>query len=98
MADKSASISLHVKLFIDPSKTDEFLQALKPTYDAVTAEPANTFFELYQDANIPGVFKIVENWDLSLDDLINVSRWAPCLLALMGIPVTTGPWRRVGSY
>ncbi|KAH7014675.1 hypothetical protein B0J12DRAFT_746956 [Macrophomina phaseolina] len=67
MAISGPSLSVHVKITVDPSDIDAFLKALQPTYDAVIAEPLNTFFEVYQDARTPGIFKLVENWDASVE-------------------------------
>lgn len=73
MAGNGPSISVHVKIVVDPSKADEFLQALRPTFEKVIAEPLNTFFELYRDGQHPGVFKLVENWNATPEYMINVS-------------------------
>jgi hypothetical protein len=73
MADQSPSLSVHVKLTVDPLKTEAFLEALRPTFEKVTAEPLNTFFEVYQDGQTPGVYKLVENWNATLDYMMNVS-------------------------
>ncbi|KAF3020294.1 hypothetical protein E8E14_013400 [Neopestalotiopsis sp. 37M] len=51
---------------------DEFLTHLKPTFDAVAADPLNTFFEVYQDPRTPGVFKLVENWNASVEYMMTV--------------------------
>lgn len=67
------SFSLHVKITIDPSNSDAFLEALKPAYDAVCAEPECIFFEVYHDSKQPGVFKFVENWNASVEWMMNVS-------------------------
>lgn len=66
-------ISLHVTFHIDPAKVTAFLDALKPAYDAVTAEPECVFFEVYQSAETPGLIKFVENWDASVEWLKTVS-------------------------
>lgn len=73
MADLSSSVSVHVKLTVFPSYAEAFLVALKPTMDAVTAEPLNTFFEVYQHQKELGVFKLVENWDATTEYLNDVS-------------------------
>lgn len=73
MVNSGPSLSVHVKITIDPSDAEAFLKALQPTYEAVTAEPLNTFFEVYQDARTPGVFKLVENWNASVEYMRTVS-------------------------
>ncbi|KAL1612776.1 hypothetical protein SLS60_001005 [Paraconiothyrium brasiliense] len=65
-------ISLHVTFHIDPSKISAFFTALKPAYDAVTAEPECVFFEVYQSPDTPGKIKFVENWNASVEWLMNV--------------------------
>lgn len=58
----SNRISLQVTVHIDPSNLDKFLNAFKPVYEKVVAEPQCTFFELYQDPQSPGTLSWVENW------------------------------------
>ncbi|KAI7785984.1 hypothetical protein LA080_005645 [Diaporthe eres] len=70
--DSVPSISVHITITIDPSNNEAFLEALKPTFDAATKEPLNTSMEVFQDANTPGVFRIVENWNASIDYMMNV--------------------------
>ena len=67
-----ASISVHVKLTIDLSKTEEFLRAPRPTFAEISANPLNTFIEIYRDDKNPGVFKLVENWDVTPEYMLNV--------------------------
>ncbi|KAF2470908.1 uncharacterized protein BDR25DRAFT_303506 [Lindgomyces ingoldianus] len=66
------TLSLHVTITIAPENVTKFLEALKPAYDAVIAEPECTFFEVYQSAEEPGVFKFVENWKATREWMINV--------------------------
>ena len=73
MTTTNPSLSVHVKLTIDPNEIEKFLKALRPTFEAVTAEPLNTFFEVYRDDKTPGVFKLVENWNATVDHMVNVS-------------------------
>jgi quinol monooxygenase YgiN len=72
MAAKKPSISVHVKLTIDPSRIEEFLRALRPTFEEISADPLNTFIEIYRDDKNPGVFKLVENWDVTPEHMLNV--------------------------
>lgn len=71
-AKPTPSVSVHIRLTVDPSKINEFLKISRPMFDAVTAEPLNTFFEMYRDDKTPGVFKLVENWDADIDYMMNV--------------------------
>ncbi|KAJ5786753.1 uncharacterized protein N7503_011965 [Penicillium pulvis] len=58
----ASSFSLHVKIYIDPSNVEKFLEHFKPVYDAVVKEPECRFFELHQDPANPGTLTWVENW------------------------------------
>ena len=73
--------SLHVTLYIDPAQLDAFFEAFKPAYEAVTAEPENVFFEVYQDPHVPGKLKLVENWNASLEWLTTVRIKSLCYLS-----------------
>ncbi|KAI0155726.1 hypothetical protein BJ166DRAFT_580519 [Pestalotiopsis sp. NC0098] len=66
------SISVHITLTIDPARVNDFLVALKPTFDAVKSDPLNTYFEVFQDPRTPGVFKLVENWNASPEYMMKV--------------------------
>ena len=57
--------SLHVTITVAPSHIDAFLAAFRPCYDAVTAEPECTYFEIFHSLEEPGMFRIVENWTQS---------------------------------
>ncbi|KAF1851579.1 uncharacterized protein K460DRAFT_37521 [Cucurbitaria berberidis CBS 394.84] len=59
------TVSLHVTITVAPENASKFLELLKPCYDAVTAEPECVFFEVYQNPEVPGEFKFVENWHAS---------------------------------
>ena len=73
MASEQPSLSLHVKIFIDPSNIEEFFKAWDPVYAAVCAEPELTFFEVYHNPEKPGELKWVENWNATVDWLLSVS-------------------------
>lgn len=60
-------ISLHVTITVAPENIDKFLEALRPCYEAVIAEPDCTFFEVFQDPEKPGRFRFVENWTKAKD-------------------------------
>ena len=66
-------ISLQVSITVAPENIDKFLAALKPCYDAVTAEPDCTFFEVFHDMDTPGHFRFVENWSKSKEWFLKVS-------------------------
>lgn len=55
-------ISLHVNITVAPENVDKSLTAFKTCFDAVTAEPECTFFEVFHNADNPGNFRFVENW------------------------------------
>ncbi|KAF2792044.1 hypothetical protein K505DRAFT_190547, partial [Melanomma pulvis-pyrius CBS 109.77] len=66
------SFSLHVRITIAPENVDKFLEALKPAYEGVIAEPENTFFEVFQSPEEPGVLKFVENWNATKEWFMGV--------------------------
>ncbi|GAM33818.1 hypothetical protein TCE0_013r00994 [Talaromyces pinophilus] len=66
-----AGISVHVTITIDPKDKDAFLTALKPTFDAVKAEPLNLFFEISYDEKNPGVFKLIESWNCTSEYIMS---------------------------
>ncbi|KAF2676953.1 hypothetical protein K458DRAFT_424314 [Lentithecium fluviatile CBS 122367] len=72
MAYAGPFLSVHITLHIDPTKLDTFFEVVRTTYDAVTAEPENIFFEVYQSADKPGVFRFVEHWNASMEWMTNV--------------------------
>ncbi|KAK7937315.1 uncharacterized protein PG986_014183 [Apiospora aurea] len=72
MEDSKSSVSVHVKLTVNPSKMEEFLGALKVIYEKTKLESLNTFLEVYRDDKSPGVFKLVENWNTTADYMMNV--------------------------
>jgi hypothetical protein len=72
------SFSLHVRITIAPENVPAFLEALKPAYDAVIAEPECTFFEVYQSPEEPGVIKFVENWNATKEWMMTVSTFGRC--------------------
>lgn len=85
--DSTPSISIHVTITIDPSNNEAFLEALKPTFEAVKKEPLNASIEVFQDAMKPGAFRIVENWNTSIDYMHDVRNFATYLKTFpMGHP------------
>jgi hypothetical protein len=75
-----ASLTPHTSLFTThngnrphkPENVDAFLEALKPAYDAVIAEPENVFFQVFQNPQNPGEFKFIENWNGSVEWFMSV--------------------------
>lgn len=72
------SFSLHVRITIAPENVPAFLEALKPAYDAVIAEPNCTSFEVYQSPEEPGVIKFVEHWNATKEWMMTVSVTRRC--------------------
>jgi hypothetical protein len=79
----NTALSVHVKITVDPANSDAFLAVLRPLFEKVTAEPLNVFCEVYRDEKNPGVFRIVENWNASLDHMMNVRLACICADILM---------------
>jgi hypothetical protein len=53
---------LTVKITIDPSNRDAFLEHFKPVYDKVLAEPECAFFVFGESAAECGAFQWTEGW------------------------------------
>uniref|UniRef100_A0A093XMW2 ABM domain-containing protein n=1 Tax=Talaromyces marneffei PM1 TaxID=1077442 RepID=A0A093XMW2_TALMA len=66
-----AGISVHGTITIDPKNKDTFLAALKPTFDAIKAEPLNLFFEISYDEKNAGVFKLIESWNCTSEYIMS---------------------------
>ena len=86
--------SVHLKITVDPAHADTFLNALKPVFDAVVADAKNTFFEVYKDEENPGVFKLVENWNATVQYMKEVRLYSfniPHSFSGLGTNHATGP-------
>ncbi|KAL8834993.1 MAG: hypothetical protein Q9170_003514 [Blastenia crenularia] len=70
MSSTPRGISFHVNITVAPSSADEFLRRARPTIDLIAAEPKCLFFELFQSADQPGRFKIVENWAMTQEQFM----------------------------
>lgn len=89
---ESPQTSVHLKISVLPTHADTFLNALKPVFDAVVADPKNTFFEVYKDDENPGVFKLVENWNATVEYMKEVCGFSGERSFLeLGINCATGP-------
>ena len=77
--------SLHVTVTVAPENIDKFLAAFKACFDAVTAEPECTYFEVFQDSDTPGRFKWVENWSKDKEWFFKV-RLPACVWFLLRRP------------
>lgn len=62
MSSPVPEISLHVTVFLAADNVPRFLEAYKPVFDKVVAEPECTFFQVYQSPEEPGTLSWVENW------------------------------------
>jgi hypothetical protein len=68
--------SIHITVTIDPRNEEAFLAALKPAFEAASAESENTFIEVFRNSDRPGQYRFVENWNASKEWLIEVSPFA----------------------
>jgi len=59
---KRTQMVLHVTIKIDPSKTQPYLEALRPAYECVVHEPECVFFDMFHSDDEPGLFRFVEGW------------------------------------
>ena len=60
-------VSLHISVTIAPEHIDEFLSHFKTCLGFVSAEPECLFFEIFHDAENPGHFHWVEDWNKDLE-------------------------------
>ncbi|KAK4940442.1 hypothetical protein LTR10_019426 [Elasticomyces elasticus] len=58
---KDITFVLTVKVYIDPSQTNEFFALFKPAYESVLAEPECRFF-IVNTTQEPGCISWVEGW------------------------------------
>jgi quinol monooxygenase YgiN len=72
-------ISGHVTVTVAPENIPKFLELLRAAFEKVAAEPELTFFELYQSADEPGVFRWVEAWSKDMKWLLEVTLPFPFL-------------------
>ncbi|KAF2868754.1 Afadin and alpha-actinin-binding-domain-containing protein [Massariosphaeria phaeospora] len=72
MAYTGPSFSLHVKITIAPENVQKFLDAAEVAFGLLADEPELTFFQMYQSADEPGVFKWVENWNATREWFLTV--------------------------
>ena len=83
---QTTGISLHLTITVSPENSEKFLSHFKPVFEAVTAEPDCTYFEVFQDPSQPGTFQIVENWSRDLEWFMTVcvSLSSPLILSDFG--------------
>ncbi|OCL10314.1 hypothetical protein AOQ84DRAFT_289535 [Glonium stellatum] len=67
-------LSLHIKITVAPENGEKFLAALKPVFEKVVAEPECTYFEVFQNPETPGAFCLVQNWNCTKQEMIEVQR------------------------
>jgi len=93
MATTSPTLTMILKVTVDPSNVAAFLSALKPVYDGVSSTPECTFVQLLQSPAQPGVFKIVETWNATMEWLQTVQLKKPyyAVLAEKVQPLYTKP-------
>ncbi|KAK4186127.1 hypothetical protein QBC35DRAFT_502123 [Podospora australis] len=65
-------VSLHATIQIAPQNVTRFIEYAKDIVATVIQEPLCHFFELYLSAEEPGVISWVENWDATLEWLVDV--------------------------
>ena len=66
-------LSFHIKITVAPENAEKFLAALKPVFEGFAAEPECTYFEVFQDPENPGTFRLVENWNATKEQIFEVS-------------------------
>ncbi|KAF2805949.1 uncharacterized protein BDZ99DRAFT_466255 [Mytilinidion resinicola] len=87
------TLTMILKVTVDPSNVPAFLEALRPVYDGVSSTPECTFVQLLQSPSSPGEFKIVETWNATMEWLQSVQLKKPyyAILAEKVTPLYTKP-------
>lgn len=67
----------HVTIHVKPENVEEFLVALRSTYEDVTSEKECLFVDLYQSPDNRGLFRITEAWAADLAWFLNVCETGP---------------------
>jgi quinol monooxygenase YgiN len=67
------TISIHVKVTVDPSNVKPFIAAFNRAKAVSIALPECLSSELYVNPNVPGQFKYVEDWHATLEWIMDVS-------------------------
>ncbi|KAK5102483.1 hypothetical protein LTR70_000339 [Exophiala xenobiotica] len=58
-------LTLFVTFHVQPSRIEEWKTAHRPVWAACAAEPECIYFDVFQSAEKPGQFRLVEVWDES---------------------------------
>jgi quinol monooxygenase YgiN len=66
--------SIQVKITVAPSDASAFLSALGRVHAIVSALPGNISFDLYQNPEVPGEFKYIENWSATSEWILAASK------------------------
>ena len=69
-------ISLHLTVFVDPAKKEDYKAWLKPIFEQIQNEPECTFIELFESGAEPGCFRLVQCFDADAKWFLEVSHFA----------------------
>ncbi|TFK40418.1 hypothetical protein BDQ12DRAFT_680909 [Crucibulum laeve] len=101
---KLAQTVMHLDLQVPEQHIPEFLIHARKLYEAVTAEPECTFFDLSQSSEDPGFFRGVESWTTSKEWMAQVQERKPYYQAYvkgtahMGIKSTITCFERIPGW
>lgn len=63
MTTKKKQLTVFVDFYILPDKIDEWKQVHRPVWKAVGEEPQCLLFDVFEDPNEKGHFRLLEVWD-----------------------------------
>lgn len=69
---KYEGMVVHATHYFDPDKVDEFLEHLRPAWEAAIAEPENLLFDVFVDPSVPGRVRLMEVWTKDQEWFMNV--------------------------
>jgi quinol monooxygenase YgiN len=62
MSSFKPGFSVFMTAQVTPENAPKFLEAFKPVFEKMIANPECEFFELYRNPAEPGVFSWMEDW------------------------------------
>ncbi|KAL4803089.1 hypothetical protein BDV18DRAFT_145107 [Aspergillus unguis] len=98
-----SNLSIYITATIDPKNRDKFFETFLPFYQEITALPGCTFFEVYESPENPGEISWMENWSLSVDEVLAIlhqDKYKPAfetLLSFLVKPRETKILNRIGE-
>jgi len=68
----TSTTCLHIKWKVPAAKHADFIAALKIAFEEVKKHPSIQYINVFQDTKDNDIFKIVEIWNMSMEELSKV--------------------------